>query len=244
MRGPLTRSRPGGSVRVVTDGYQRARSNVVSCLVGSEIVVNYRALEDFHFQRLTPIQFDFALLTGVVAYVDRLFVRRQSEGWQRDLRVLFPVHAPDTWMRSCVSEALRDCLAFLTGDNWWFEFVPRTTPDEWLQRQQFLDLRAFQPTHVIPFSGGMTRCTNETDKSYAVHAVKDQASLATLASNPWEGWSRLPAEELSYALNLNIDDTRLRIEKLVAQHAREWRGFLADVPADAWVRTVAECWHD
>ena len=467
MRNYITGLRPGGVVRVDTDENQRGGSTKNFCHVGPNVIVNYRALEEFHFQRMTPIQFDFAPVTGAVAYVDRSFLRRGSQGWQRDLGVIIPVHEHETWNQSTVVEALVDCLTFLTGDNWWFEFIPRTNLDEWLQHQQFLNLRTFQPSAVLPFSGGMDswavaqmirlndpsanlllaqiqnpsasilfdndksynnsikniqsirlpfklrgikkkehtyrtrsfvfygaaalasilsgynqvvitengqgslgpsllpyahewplrgahpgfttrlrrpiralfdvdikfdhhslwktkgqilkliekkssihnwemtysctryrpklpitsprrdcgicgnclltrvslraagieppvgryiwddlkakelsgalqscakRATNETDTAYAIHAIKDLASLASFASNLSKEWSRLTAEELSNDLNIDIDDLQVRIDGLVTQHAREWREFVTALPADAWVRNVAEFW--
>jgi|GEM_PF-812905 len=148
-------SRACGSLRVTVEENPQKSASSLSCHIGRDLVVDYRLLEEFLFQRMGPLAFDFALLTGIIGYVDRIFLRSRQGIWARDLHVQIPVHEPDHWRSRLVSGALTDCLTFLTGDNWSISFVPREAPDPWLQNQQFLPLRAFEPSYVIPFSGGM-----------------------------------------------------------------------------------------
>lgn len=203
------KSRPGGLITVLASSIEQKVSSGIECILGSDITINYSALEDFHFQRLTSTQFDFVLLTGIVAYVDRKIRRQPSKGWQRDLSISVPVHDPEVWNRPIVKNSLSDCLSFLTGDSWVFEFVRRPSPDPWLQNQQFLNIRAFEPVSILPFSGGMdswaiTRMLQfeNPSENFLLVQIKNSSAIALFANDNKAGGSSSRIQTISLPFRL------------------------------------------
>ena len=140
---------------VVTEGSTQKVKNKLACIIGQHVKIDYNVLESYCFQKLSTLQFDLALLTGVIAFVDRNIKRKRRFGWVRKFNITIPVHDPDIWGSIAVSNSLIECLSYLTGDQWSFSFKNRAIQDTWLRRQEYLQLTDIKPTCVLPFSGGM-----------------------------------------------------------------------------------------
>lgn len=70
-----------------------------------------------------PRVLDFLLLAAAVYGFDKLVNRDTAiDGWTRRCALRIPVSDPRLW--DCVREQLVECLSFLTGDQWSFEFLP------------------------------------------------------------------------------------------------------------------------
>lgn len=70
-------------------------------------------------------EIDLLFFGSVVYSIDKLVPRSESDdNWQRSLNMKLPVADAVLWGRA--SQILKNALRFLTGDNWEFEFVPRT----------------------------------------------------------------------------------------------------------------------
>lgn len=109
----------------------------------------------FGFRTLpSDIAADFLLIASTVYTVDKLVYRgRAEDAWTRSFKVSIPVSAPKNWQRA--EGVLSECVSFLTGDRWQFEFSQ-------LSRQLFGPyslahqlLPGFNPAAVSLFSGGL-----------------------------------------------------------------------------------------
>jgi 7-cyano-7-deazaguanine synthase in queuosine biosynthesis len=80
-------------------------------------------------------------------------VHRPALGWARHFRIRIPVHSPDSFRESSVSQALLDALSFLTGDEWELEFVQRKVPAEQPEQGRITLPEGLEA--VIPFSDGL-----------------------------------------------------------------------------------------
>ena len=79
-----------------------------------------------------------------------------GENWARSLHFRIPVLEPDRWNDPKVNALLIDCLRFLTGDSYQFEFEPWRQ----LDRQQYLKLfgtanEGIDADCISLFSGGL-----------------------------------------------------------------------------------------
>jgi 7-cyano-7-deazaguanine synthase in queuosine biosynthesis len=122
------------------------------CIVGREIKINPRVLQDFSATMLKPLEHDLVLLSGAVAYADRVVKRRRGSGWSRNLEITVPVSIPKYWENQAISGSLVDALDYVTGDRWHFKFVsgakPLTVP------QSSLDFTLGNYV-IVPFSDGL-----------------------------------------------------------------------------------------
>lgn len=121
------------------------------------------ALTERLLDNLDPVLADAVEIASYVYMADRIVgrgdeqMRRMGAEWRREFVFRIPVRKPDVWRRLEVSEALADALAFLSDDEFRFEFEtgdPATRLDPFLG---FNDHKAhrFVPDDVIMFSGGM-----------------------------------------------------------------------------------------
>ncbi len=64
---------------------------------------------------------DFLFIASAVYMSDKLIDRAEAEdGWTRQFEVTIPVSSPTVWQQA--SCELNECVSFLTGDRWKFEF--------------------------------------------------------------------------------------------------------------------------
>lgn len=82
-------------------------------------------LHEYCFSEPTGLSRDISSLLGAVRLADRGFSRHHSRAWTRELHVELPVYELSRWRQQEVADSLRDCLQYLTGDNWSFRFVKR-----------------------------------------------------------------------------------------------------------------------
>src|SRR5205085_1579557 len=129
----------------------KSRKANVDCVVGRDIKIDPRILQDFSATILTPLEHDLILLSGAVAYADRVVRRRRGSGWARNLEIILPVSRPSFW-EGAILGSLIDTLGYVSGDNWQFKFVngarPLTVP------QSSLDFTLGNYV-VVPFSDGL-----------------------------------------------------------------------------------------
>ncbi len=80
--------------------------------------------------------------------------------WRRRLGLVVPVNDSDFWNSTEVNRALRECLGFLSGDDWEFTFVPaRDDEQRQLSFGDEVSTPAAEADSVIPLSGGMDSLT-------------------------------------------------------------------------------------
>jgi len=70
---------------------------------------------------------DFLLVAATVYSLDKLVLRDGAEnGWERDFSVTIPVKNSVRWTKA--KKKIESCVSFLSGDNWQFTFLERTSP--------------------------------------------------------------------------------------------------------------------
>lgn len=146
----------GGSLQLVINSPKKNNTRVdeIYCRLGVDLKFATKKLERFCFRRMSSTEFDFAILIGVIAYADRNFKRHRGKAWSRTLKITIPVHDIKLWKQNSVVNSLKDVLTFLTGDDWEFQFLKREKDEEFLT-QDYIPFNNFQPSFVVPISGGM-----------------------------------------------------------------------------------------
>lgn len=143
----------GPSIAIdVTDAPTRKRRGCVSCQIGKHIRFSTEGLESYCFTNWEPIVYDALVVAAAVEFGDRT-QRRSALKWDRHIELCIPVHDPDRWNETKVSDALHNALDFLTGDRWQITFRKRSRPLDTPQQQRF-ELPA-GITSVIPYSDGL-----------------------------------------------------------------------------------------
>jgi hypothetical protein len=138
-------------------GEEGQRSERIS---GRHFRLDHRCLSEFFYSKLPSLLDDLLRISTSAYVIDRLMKRRQKENgrtWPRCLRVSVEVLEPDFWNSKHVSLALTNCLEFVSGDCWEFQF-------EKASRGQFDDDDAYlgypdpfsvQQPLVCLYSGGL-----------------------------------------------------------------------------------------
>lgn len=154
-----------------------SKKESISCVVGRDIKISDRYLVNYCRRQLERSDLDLLVVASSVAFADRTAVRRHHIGWSRSFCLQIPVFAHSLWRSSNVLNPLRDCLFFLTGDSWNFEFVPRQDrkPSQ-LNLLSHIKGRA----EVIPFSGGLDSFV--AAKSY-LHENPDERPILASVTN-------------------------------------------------------------
>ena len=76
--------------------------------------------------------------------------------WHRRIGLVVPVNHPDFWGELNVLKALRECLGFVSDDEWDFRFAPATEPPtKQLTLSDQVPVPNAEAEVVIPFSGGI-----------------------------------------------------------------------------------------
>lgn len=130
----------------------RPRSGWLSCKIGENVKFSTDELASYCFASWEPVVFDALLVAAVVEFCDRS-QRRAIHHWAREFHVRIPVHEPRRWENAEVHRALHESLAFLTGDRWLIEFVPRKQAHPSPMQSSFVLPGGSRA--VIPFSEGL-----------------------------------------------------------------------------------------
>lgn len=119
--------------------------------------VNLDVLKGYCVREMSDAVYDFLVVAASVSQIDRWCHRnRRSAAWVRELSLTIEVHDPDRWNDVAISSALSECLHYLTGDCWGFEFLPRDQPRVDLGNG-YLEYST-PPANdrvAIPYSGGL-----------------------------------------------------------------------------------------
>lgn len=127
------------------------RKGETPCIIGRHVEIDTEALENYCFQRVTSREYELALLAGIVAFADRTFRRKYSQGWSRRIEITVPVGDPEFWNKT--KSSLHEALEFLTGDCWEIQFESRRVPVDKL-KQDILSLGSGKYV-VVPYSNGL-----------------------------------------------------------------------------------------
>ena len=144
---------PEKRIDVVESG-RRAREEHVPLNLTQDVKFSTEALQTYATDR-EPVIYDAMVVAAAIEFGD-MIVRRPSQGWPRRISLQIPVHDPDRWTASDVSETLRDTIEFLTGDYWPISFIRRSS-DAPASSQRNLKLPV-ETEAVIAYSDGMDSC--------------------------------------------------------------------------------------
>jgi Queuosine biosynthesis protein QueC len=148
---------PSSTIAIqVAEREVRTPRGVQRCQIGTDVQFLTERLESYFFAQWEPVAYDALLLAAAVEFADVTHVR-PTQMWRRDFELRIPVHEPERWNSTGVTDALHDTLAFLTGDRWALRFYARVQPAR-TPRQRLFPLPSNVDT-VIPFSNGLdSRC--------------------------------------------------------------------------------------
>lgn len=128
------------------------------CRIGHHVEFTTDKLESYCVASWEPVIYDALLVAAAVEFADRT-LKRPALSWQREFRLVVPVHEPARWSDPRAADALHDALDFLTGDRWQIEFTERAAPLA-EPKQQHFNLPSTVEA-VIPYSDGMdSRCVS------------------------------------------------------------------------------------
>jgi hypothetical protein len=117
------------------------------------LIVNPEVLGQYCFRQLHPYVYDLVLITGAVAFADRMVPRKTSVCWRRELEVVVPTSQPEFWKQGVLLRNLTETLELLTGDVWSFRFTPAKKSPK-VDPQAPLAFGG-RPAAVIAFSDGL-----------------------------------------------------------------------------------------
>lgn len=129
------------------------RQGWINCEIGTHLKFSGDSLASYFFAKWEPVVFDALLIAAAVEFCDKV-KRRPNFGWGRAFELKLPVHDPECWRASKLSNALHDALSFLTGDQWHITFIKRRKKLE-PPRQGLFELPSQKTEAVTPFSEGL-----------------------------------------------------------------------------------------
>jgi hypothetical protein len=130
-----------------------AKPSEIRCTLGRDLVIKLEVLGRYCVKQLNPRIYDLVLITGAVAFADRVVQRNPRICWRRELEVVVPTSDPDFWKQSTLVRKLTETLQLLTGDVWAFHFS-RTRKKANVAAQETLPFEGCSSV-VIPFSEGL-----------------------------------------------------------------------------------------
>jgi 7-cyano-7-deazaguanine synthase in queuosine biosynthesis len=158
---------------------RRSRGALSLAILGSQSNIKLR-LDDISRRMVTNVPDLLTDLVEIGTYVLRAdeAVSRGGDArvalgsrWRRRFRFVIPVRSPDRWSSSEVADALTDVLAFLSDDEFHFEFKKYANPPPF---QTYLGLAdrepaAFEADEIVLFSGGMDSLGGAIEELGAQH---------------------------------------------------------------------------
>ncbi|RAS33147.1 hypothetical protein [Paraburkholderia bryophila] len=140
----------------VTTKRARKSAKVEIIRLGEDIQVDASTLSEYAFQESDGIAHDLMTLIGAVKFADRSLRRHHAKSWTRRIHIEIPVFKLNAWLMPGVRDALVQCLNYLTGDSWSFEFVARDGAAPALQQSPLSDISLRNRDIVfVPFSHGL-----------------------------------------------------------------------------------------
>lgn len=144
----------GGTLVLSEREPSRSERGFLVRTLGAENSFETKHLHEYCYAEPSELSHDIASLCGAVKLSDRSFPRHHARAWGRSLKVELPVFDLELWRRQVVSESLRECLQYLTGDRWEISFVKRRRKAE-AKGQVHLLSASERPRIFVPFSHGL-----------------------------------------------------------------------------------------
>src|SRR5579864_8998968 len=87
---------PSARINVFEPG-TKPRHADFQCKIGRDLTINPDLLSRYCVRDLDPVVDDLVLISGSVAFADRVVARKPSIAWRRNLSISIPMHKPDRW---------------------------------------------------------------------------------------------------------------------------------------------------
>ncbi len=151
----------GGRLVISERLASRSADGILVRALDGKTTFETKHLHEYCYSSPTPLSHDVALLLGAVRLADRGFTRHHSRGWSRRLNIELPVFELHKWRSADVKDRLEECLAYLTGDQWTFDFVKRRRQSPQVG-QTHLVTSPNAPRVFVPFSHGLDSYAQST----------------------------------------------------------------------------------
>src|SRR5688572_10233106 len=96
-------------------------------------------------------------------------LKNMGESWRRTYRLVVAVRQPGTWKEPQRLHALCECLAFLSEDDWSFDFVELENPSSLQDYLNFAETQVERSggATIVLFSGGLDSYAGAVQELYA-----------------------------------------------------------------------------
>jgi 7-cyano-7-deazaguanine synthase in queuosine biosynthesis len=181
---------------------------------GKRVYLNLDPLAERLADDLEPVMADAVEIAAYIFTSDRLVQRgssrmqRMGADWRRNFRFVIPVRKPEIWSQQEVYDALVDTLAFLSDDEFTFEFKQQNlnaSTDPFLGFNEPA-ARKIDPDDIILFSGGLDSVSGAVqrlvgqDKTAVLVTHKSSKNLANRQDDVVRSLvDRIGASRLFYA---------------------------------------------
>jgi len=124
-------------------------------------MIRREGFSELLFKNLPALFADWLDVALFVYLADRASLRRNKrrpdypDQWGRAIRLRLPVRVPATWNRPRVKDCLRALLAWMTDDEWEFEFVACGDRPGVPEQEFLFEWLGSKPRRVCLFSGGL-----------------------------------------------------------------------------------------
>lgn len=149
----------GNFVRLATAADDQVVFQSPASVVG-RYMIRREGFSELLFKSLPARFADWLDIALFVYLADRASLRRSKQRpdypdqWGRRIRLRLPVREPAIWNSPRVEECLRTLLAWMTDDEWEFEFIGK--PSGSATEQEFLfEWLGTKPRRICLFSGGL-----------------------------------------------------------------------------------------
>lgn len=142
-------------MHVIEQPSARCDANVHVVQLGNGIQVDSNLLNEYCFSAPTDLTHDLMAIIGGIRCADRSIRRRYSEGWGRRISLKVPVIDKALWSSKNVVGALTDCLDYLTGDEWRFDFTRRMSRPNQIGQEGHVVTPPPLERVFVPYSHGL-----------------------------------------------------------------------------------------
>ncbi len=161
-------------------------------------------------------------------------LQNMGEQWTRQLHFYIPVRCIEKWQSPELQEELKDCLGFLSDDNYTFNFSQKKADSEGIQSYlSFSDENnsgSFDPDEVCLFSGGLDSCAGAIED--IITNKKKLVLVSHYSSGKVSGIQKNLIQELKnrgyekHIFHVPVEVNKINIENDTAEYTQRTRSFL------------------
>ncbi len=160
---------------------------------GRDFRLDYRSISESLLLQMTPATEDLLRIAATVYFIDRLVKRDRRSGpssWARQIACSIEVREPEFWNDSSVHNLVEQCVGFVSGDEWSFQFLPDRCAKPRRSRRLFSACDLFDSPPVASlYSGGLDsaaglacRLSSGVCKPYLPIVVRHRSDIARNAT--------------------------------------------------------------